>query len=113
MVRRSVPDSSKWVAKLCCNIRADVLGPEVFGRGVKVLRVIGDPVDVEADRLGRQVVEDQVLGRAAAQRSHGQLLCRRDARTRSLSATCMIEDGGRVWAGSVRTEAPGQRGGTR
>jgi len=53
---------------------ADVLGPEVFGRGVKALREISDPLDVEPDRLGRQVVEDQVLGHAAAQRCHGRLL---------------------------------------
>ena len=54
-------------------VGADVLGPEVFGRGVEVLGEIGDPVDVESDRLGGQVVEDQVLGHATAQRRHGQL----------------------------------------
>jgi hypothetical protein len=44
-------------------VRADVLGPEVIGRGVKVPGEIGDPVDVEADRLGGPVVEDQVMRR--------------------------------------------------
>jgi hypothetical protein len=54
-------------------VGADVLGPELVGRGVKVPGEIGDPVDVEADRLGGPVVEDQVLGHATAQRCHGQL----------------------------------------
>ena len=54
-------------------VGADVLGPEVFGRGVEVLGEIGDPLDVESDRLGGQVVEDQVLGHPTAQRRHGQL----------------------------------------
>ena len=54
-------------------VGADVLGPELFGRGAKVLREIGDPVDVESDRLGRQVVEDQVLPASVGQDSN--LVC--------------------------------------
>ena len=33
-------------------VGADVLGPELFGRSVKMLGEIGDPVDLESDRLG-------------------------------------------------------------
>ena len=53
-------------------VGADVLGPEVFGRGVEVLGEIGDPLDVASDRLGGEVVEDQVLGHPTAQRRHGR-----------------------------------------
>jgi hypothetical protein len=62
----SLPDEVKQV-------RADVLGPELFGRRVKVFREISDRLDVYSNRLGGQVVEDQVLSHAAAERSHGQL----------------------------------------
>ena len=54
-------------------IGADVLGPEVFGRGVEVLGEIGDPLDVASGRLGGEVVEGQVLGHTTAQRRHGVL----------------------------------------
>ena len=84
-------------------VGADVLGPELFGRGVKVPGEIGDPVDVESDRLGGQVVEDQVLGHATAQRCHGQLPSRWDARTGSPSAASMIGERSRAWSGAVRT----------
>ena len=84
-------------------VGADVLGPEVFGRGVEVLGEIGDPLDVASDRLGGQVVEDQVLGHAAAQRRHGQLPSRWCARTGSPSAASMIEERSRAGSGAVRT----------
>src|SRR5271157_1737507 len=64
-------------------VGADVLGPELVGRGVKVPGEISDPADVGPDRLGGTVAEDQVLGHATAQRGHGQLLSRRNAGTRS------------------------------
>ena len=93
-------------------VGADVLGPELFGRGVEVLGEIGDPLDVASDRLGGQVVEDQVLGHATAQRRHGQLPSRWCARTGSPSAASMIGERSRAWSGAVRTGTPsgGRRG---
>jgi hypothetical protein len=44
-----------------------VLGPEAFGRSVKILGEIGDLVDSVSNRLERQVVEDQILGHTPAQ----------------------------------------------
>jgi len=57
-------------------VGADVLGAEAVGRGVEVPGEVGDPAGVGLDRLGGAVAEDQVLGHAAAQWCHGQLLSR-------------------------------------
>ena len=92
-------------------VGADVLGPELFGRGVEVLGEIGDPLDVESDRLGGPVVEDQVLGHAAAQRSHGQLPSRWDARTGSPSAASMIGERQPGMERGCENGAPGEEGG--
>ena len=77
-------------------VGADVLGPELVGRGVKVPGEIGDPVDVEADRLGGPIVEDQVLGHATAQRCHGQLPSGWGTWTGNPSATSMIGEHSRA-----------------
>src|SRR5271157_2424001 len=82
-----------------------------IGRGVEVPGEIGDPADVGPDRLGGTVAEDQVLGHAAAQRCHGQLLSRWDARTGSPSATSRIEERSRAWTGAVRTGCRGMGSG--
>ena len=92
-------------------VGADMLGPEVFGRGVEVPGEIGDPVDVESDRLGGQVVEDQVLGHATAQWSHGQLPSRWRADGKSIrslydrAAEPVRERG-------CEDRTPGEQGGT-
>src|SRR5262249_418602 len=96
-------------------VGADVLGPELVGRGVKVPGEVGDPVDVEADRLGGEVVEDQVLGHATAQRSHGQRPSRWKAGTRRNVGPRPSWSGGAEGRGEgggvVRTGLPAEGGG--
>jgi hypothetical protein len=69
-----------------------VLGPEVFGRGVELPSEIGDPVDVEADRLGEPIGEDHVLCHATAQRRPGQLISANVAHIGSPTAVFVIEE---------------------
>jgi hypothetical protein len=92
---------------------ADVLGPEVFGRGVEVLGEIGDPLDVASGCLEGQVVEGQVLGHATAQRRHGVLPSRWCARAGSPSAAFMIGERSRACMGDEEPEARGMRGEAR
>jgi hypothetical protein len=55
-------------------VRADVLGPEVFGRGVVLSDKLGGTLGVDLDCPGGAVAERQVLDRAAAQQCQGLLV---------------------------------------
>jgi len=55
-------------------VRADLFGPEVLGRGVEVPGVTGDAADVLSDRPRREIAEDHVLGHTATKRCHNTLL---------------------------------------
>jgi hypothetical protein len=90
-------------------VEANVLGPELVGRGVDVPGEIGDPVDVEADRLGGQVVEDQ---RSSVMRRRSGVMASsflEGARTESPSAASIIERRIRPWTRPVGLRAPRDR----
>ena len=55
-------------------IGADVVGPEVLGRGAEVPREGGDAIDIGIDGAIREVPEAHVLDHATAQRGHVRVL---------------------------------------